>query len=306
MTRKTWHNSWTTLHRAAYLGDLEAVKSLLVPGAEIDGRASIDETPLFLSLNHEEVVEFLLAHGANVDSRRHDGWTPLHWTARHGQKKVLELLLRHGAQVNALTNSQCTPLHLSTARKDMAELLLAHGADVNATIDDGVRLGWTSLHLAAASGNKDVVDLLLAHDANVHALASWSVPGAQMVNITPLFEAVLNGHVHVATMLIANHAQVDATLDDGWTPLHFAASREMAEVLLAANAEIETKCKEGMTPMHTAAMSGHRDVVLTLLSHGAKLGERDENDATPFDLAMQRGHVGLAAILRGDGGTVSL
>src|SRR5215471_12239594 len=104
------HSSWTSLHRAARRGDIVAVKLLLAEGADINARSSIDETPLFLALEHKAAVELLLANGANANIKRSDGWTPLHWAALYGHKDVLELLLCNGAQVNALSKDFRTPL----------------------------------------------------------------------------------------------------------------------------------------------------------------------------------------------------
>src|ERR1700722_17141451 len=44
------HSSRTPLHRAARIGDTDAMRQLLDEGAAIDAKSSIDETPLFLAL----------------------------------------------------------------------------------------------------------------------------------------------------------------------------------------------------------------------------------------------------------------
>ena len=52
------------IHDAAIVGDLEKVKALLKENPEL------------------------------VSSKGNDGKTPLHWTVRHGHRKVAELLLK--------------------------------------------------------------------------------------------------------------------------------------------------------------------------------------------------------------------
>ena len=58
--------------------------------------------------------------------------------------------------------------------------------------------------------------------------------------------------------LIDAGANCNATDEDGWTPLHYAAERGEAEciaVLLAAGADMSIKDNEGRTPFHLAVIS---------------------------------------------------
>lgn len=87
---------YTPLHRAAYSGHLEVVRTL----------------------DH---------HGADLHARTVDGWTPLHSACRWNNVAVASYLIQQGAQVNAQTNGLLTPLHLAagnTGAKQTLELLL--------------------------------------------------------------------------------------------------------------------------------------------------------------------------------------
>ncbi|KAJ8280406.1 hypothetical protein GJAV_G00054190 [Gymnothorax javanicus] len=89
-------DQYTALHRAAYSG-------------------------------HLEVVRTLVHHGADLHARTVDGWTPLHSACRWNNTAVASYLIQQGAVVNAQTNGLLTPLHLAAGNsgaKHTLELLL--------------------------------------------------------------------------------------------------------------------------------------------------------------------------------------
>jgi len=86
-----------------------------------------------------EAVKQRLAAGTDVNAKNNDGSTPLHIAARHGVKEVAELLIDKGADVNVKNAFGRTPLDYSeevkdwyspkdkAAKKEIAELLHKHG-----------------------------------------------------------------------------------------------------------------------------------------------------------------------------------
>ncbi|XP_038154039.1 ankyrin repeat domain-containing protein 49 [Cyprinodon tularosa] len=88
-------DGYTPLHRAAYSG-------------------------------HLEVVRTLLAAGSTVNHRTIDGWTPLHSACRWSHVAVASCLLQHGAQLNAQTNGGLTPLHLAASHSNSLKPNTAH------------------------------------------------------------------------------------------------------------------------------------------------------------------------------------
>ena len=87
------------IHTAAANGDLDAVKSLLNSGHQINRPYNIKElyggNPLFSAVfnGHIEVVEYLLENGAQVNIADINGDTPLDW-AISKKNMELDLLLR--------------------------------------------------------------------------------------------------------------------------------------------------------------------------------------------------------------------
>ena len=112
------------------------------------------------------------------------------------------------------------------------------------------------------------VVVLLAQPASVTA-ASRAVP---------LVEAVKNGDVKQARVLVAQKVNVNAPDVDGSTALHWAAHRAdvaLVDVLLQAGAKATAVNPYGVTPLALAMESGDPGVVSRLLKAGA-----DANAAT--------------------------
>ena len=129
-----------SIHRAAFDGNIEAVKKHLADGVSVDGK--------------------------------NDDWTPLHHATFGGHKEVAGLLIAEGADVNAKTvNAETvndmTPLHLAAfwGRKEVAELLIANGADVN----ENKSGGGTPMDHAKQANQKVTADLLRKHGGKTGA-----------------------------------------------------------------------------------------------------------------------------------------
>ena len=150
----------TSIHKAAYDGNIEAVKQAIDDGADLNAKDNVNITPLHWAANggHKEIVELLITNGANVNARtpRIVGWhTPLQIAAVNGHKEVAELLIAKGADVNAKDDEGWTPLHGTAywGRKEIVELLIANGADVNVNIEAGELKGLTPLDAATHPDN---------------------------------------------------------------------------------------------------------------------------------------------------------
>ena len=295
-----------------------------------------------------EAVRSLLEEGADVNASQGDGMTALHWAAEHGDVKMVTMLLGAGADLEMGTRlSEHTPLHVASTAGHASVIgtLLEAGADVNASTTTGA----TPLHFAAASGNGRAVTELLAHGAEPDAREpQWGQ--------TPMMFAAAAGRVEAIAALLDGRAdpritakvvdivarsetdQVDSEQrkkrvtalqesrilgDRRAKPrpsLNFASGRpeDQAKVLLALEADPSLRGQVvppqpvsfatgypglvgthgGLTALLLAAREGHIDAALTLVEGGADINQVSAADNTsPMLIAVINGHFDLATRL---------
>jgi ankyrin repeat protein len=131
------------LYESVMFGNLNAVKTLLVHGADPNIPYKAGITPLMCVSQHvararaatmAQIVAALIDAGAKVNARSKGGLTALHFAARYSEPEIAELLISVGAQVNARDPKGATPLHYASQKgsEEMIQVLLSAGADRNA------------------------------------------------------------------------------------------------------------------------------------------------------------------------------
>ena len=152
-------------------GDVDAVRSLVRQGLDVNGAQGDGLTPLHLAATNggAEIAEILVYAGANLEARTRNGaHTPLHVASRGGHSGVIEILLGAGADLAVRTTNGSTPLHFAAVSgvPSATEVLLDHGAEVDAREHAA---GQTPLIYAASSNYLEAVKVLLAWDADPNA-----------------------------------------------------------------------------------------------------------------------------------------
>jgi ankyrin repeat protein len=72
---------------------------------------------------------------------------------------------------------------------------------------------------------------------------------------------------------IADGANVKAKDERGWTVLHFAQTKEIAELLIAKGADVNAQDEDGETPLDYANRVKRTEIADLLRKHGGKTGE---------------------------------
>ena len=204
--------AYTSIHEAARVGNVEAVKKHL-------------------------------AAGTDVNAKENDELSPLHYAALAGHKEIVELLIATGADVNAKCVAGRTPIDYAMGLKhpEIAELIRKNGGKSMLTLEAESKLSNLTVHEAAREGNIKLVKLRLDSgvDVNEKNKNGW----------TPLHSAAWGGDKEIVKILIAANADVNAKNRIGWTPLYNAKTMEIAQLLIEGGADVNAKDEEGKTPL---------------------------------------------------------
>ena len=318
----------TSLHCAAFKGNVEVARVLLHHGANAKLETEIGETALLLvsrgEYNSQEqgvsTAQLLLEHGVEANVQRKDGWTPLHWAAFNGRVEVTRILLDHGADAKTGTDGGETALHIVSLGKydseeygvGIARLLLEHGADVNARQKEC----QTSLHCAAFRGRAEVAQVLLDHGANVELETDRGETALHIVS-RGQYNSQEQG-ANTARLLLERGVDVNAQRIDGYTSLHCAAFRgkvEVARVLLDHGANVELETGGGETALHMVSRSEYNSqehslgIAWLLLEHRADVNGRTsarKYKFTPLHSAAFNGRLDIAQVLLDHGADANL
>jgi len=127
------------IHKAAFDGNIKAVRRHLDAGVDANTQTGAQNTPLHAAAfrGHVDVIELLLVHGADVNARDVRGWIPLHQAVDQGHTLTAELLVSKGAEVNArMKGGGFTTLDLAymSEQNGLAAFLRKHGAKTGAEL----------------------------------------------------------------------------------------------------------------------------------------------------------------------------
>jgi ankyrin repeat protein/beta-lactamase regulating signal transducer with metallopeptidase domain len=294
----------SSLHMAAFAGDLSRVRELVETGTQVDTKDEFGWTALFWAAcsGQTEVAQFLIENKADLGAQDASGGTLLHQAAqaRTDAVKLVELLIAKGADMNAKTNSArgAMPLHLAclSGNKEVAALLISKGADVNSRDNNGE----TPLHFAALANDVDLAELLISKGAAVNAELN-----TRITRYTPLHLAAMTD-ADMVEFLIEHGADVKASSGAwGRAPLHQAVivgKTDIVRLLLDKGADVNAPDRRpGLTPLAWAVRNGHAEIVELLIAKGANVNARDSRGASPLGLAEERGNAEIIELLREHG-----
>eukprot|EP00051_Salpingoeca_urceolata_P022211 m.356680 g.356680 ORF g.356680 m.356680 type:complete len:1009 (-) comp19932_c3_seq2:259-3285(-) len=285
------------------------------------------------SLSGDAAVRMLLALGQEIARREKDSHssTALHLAANQGEIGVAQMLLRtEPTLVHETDTDGSTPLHSAAdcGSLPMVKFLVEYGAQT--TVCN--RHGFTPLTLAQAKGRSSAAAYLQRvslHEGNCGSLFRAASVGhilctktflrsrhdpneTNTEGLTPLLLAMYHNQPFVVMTLLLGGADPLIVDRQGFTAMHYAAERGLLDVVvfLAQHhpESIDRPGHKGQTPLHRAAAAGMVVAVGILLSCGADPDARDDNGATPAELASRANHPGTCLVLayHGPGASATL
>ncbi len=304
-----------TLTEAAGAGSVTLVAGLLEDGANPDGPADAETTPLYAAAleGHARVAEVLIAAGADAAKEAHD-WSPLAAAVRYAHDDVVRALLDAGVDIDSREGHphRKRPLEIAVECEGLStvELLLDRGAAVGPP-----QLSyWPIIVEAANRGDAAIVSLLLDHGAGespgfVHEAAQHAAINRHEGAFRVLVEHGARPTLASAAAL-GNTAQVREFLEAGndpnemvvgrFLPLHAAARGghvKIMKILLDAGADPEEGM--GVTVLGTAAAWGQPEVVNVLVENGADVNGLGEYGfgQSPLECAIEVENEELVGLL---------
>ncbi|MCX5644112.1 MAG: ankyrin repeat domain-containing protein [Phycisphaerae bacterium] len=309
---------------AAYMGDREKVKSLLISGESIRAKDSLGFTPLHAAASggEKDIVAFLIEKGADVDARDWLGCTPLYYAATQDRADIADLLLAKGANIDARDGDGSTLLRIAIRHENVNafRLLIRKGADVNAQD----RHGWTVLKWAIMDGSMDMIELLISNGADINEKKDkdgWTLVDFAVWNCRKdavhllvtrgnypdtIHTAACRGDLTQVKRYIEDGTDVNTKDGIGRTALHwavFADTTEVADFLITKGADVNAKANGGIRPLDLAIHSQH--MVEFLISRGADVNSKGDSGWTALRLACNNGWSDLVELLIGKGADVN-
>ena len=282
--------------KAVQQNDVDAVKSLLNKGANINAKNSVGETLLIISIEHKckEITNLLLQKGADVNIKQNT------YTMTEDQlPSYLKQFISKPAKTIIVGGRSA--LHLAVFKDDMdlIDTLLAKGANIDAVDAQGE----TPLSHAVIDGQIEIIKLLLSKGANVNIKN-------HEFGMTPLHLAVIipfDCKTEIINLLLEHGADIDAVTNKGDTAIQYAANyfaanhSEIVKLLISKGANVNIQNAYGATLLHSASRKGDSSLVKILLSNGAKPNIKDNDGKTPLDIAIKEGHSEIVIILKEHG-----
>jgi len=262
----------TPLMYAAAFGSLEAMKSLVAAGAEVNAKNAFDMTALLVCSTDLAKVRFLVENGADVNARSKPGRTPLLVASSYnGGSEIVKLLISKGANVAVIGGSKETPLNEATTANDTATIkfLIEKGADVN-TAD---QYGQTPLWNASAEANIDVMKLLISKGADVNRANLGFVQvkngSIELFQLTPLHQSAGANSFDAVSLLLKHGAKIDPLDVRAMTPLMLAVASDRADarvvkLFLDKGADPKIESKVGENSLDWAKKFNKAEVLKTL------------------------------------------
>lgn len=253
------------------------------------------------SHGHASIVKLLIEKGARVEESNREGATALYVASRSGKLTCVRILLSHGANINAQQRNFRTPMHVAimNSHDKVLQLLLKSGAKE----DVRDRAGLSLLHECAYAGFVKCAKMLTISSYTREMLFDeWGRH--------PLHAASMRGHVDFVNFVLSvfDEGKKSSIVDIpdklmGATALFYACSEghgNVAEILLSrgASCNAHTSDDHMRTSLHAAASWGHVNCVDVLLKYGARADVKDAHGVSPFDMAIDRGHDKIAALLK--------
>lgn len=312
------------LHSAAAQDNRDLLDLLLGQGSDINLSDEKGKTPLAIACENDnrDLVEYLLKKSANIDQKDNDGNNPLSISLKSKNYKLFNLLVDYGADIYTKNDQGQNILAQSIIKSNskLFEILLSKDFDL-AEKDNN---GKTCLYHAIKSLDKNFVVDLLDAGANLHEeydgkSAVDIAMGEEAHKIVDVLISrggtvknfdVLSAVKRIVGDLSSKKFSIDKNRDynmminiqgsldvhkkdeSGSNALHYIVSnynrdlKPLLNFVISKGCDINATDKRGATALHHAILSGNSSLARQLITHGANINAKDENNVSPYMLTQ--------------------
>ena len=220
----------------------------------------------------------ILSTGISPNIRGGDDDTPLHDAVGNGHVEVVQCLLKYGASITATNEHEQTPLEFAMDREGEAKDALDSY--------DGKDEEEKQALVQECEGFSGIVQLLRTWNKMTQQVVKRDSYGQ-----TILHRACKDSDKILLQECIAYGADVNATDNSGWTPLHDASisgSFECADILLSHGSNPNALSFSNESCLHDAVSNDFPSVVRLLLQYGADAKLTNDKGQSAFDLLPQQ------------------
>ena len=283
-------------------GNINAAKTLIELGADVDGKGNLQWTPLHEACYRlkSNFVHFLLDQGANPNATDSLDKSPLLALLMNSSRSHLEIFKRElehysnpevdfppdvrkkniASEEKKINAAIQLDKRIENSFNSILKMLIENGVDIHSKDSNG----WTPLmHAANSAGKSWKIEALLFQEAKVSETSNegW----------TPLMIAAYgNPNVEIIESLIGNGSQVNARSNVGATALMQAAkgssNLEILKHLVRKGADVSAQDNQGETALMYAAGNTHRaDIVEYIISQSKEIPQRNKSGWNPLMIA---------------------
>ena len=283
------------LQMVAMVGDREFLDLLLQRQVNVNGTGHYYQSALQAAarVGNLEVVQLLLGARASVNLVGGVHGTALAAAVVGNHVEIAAFLIEHGADVSLQGETQPNSIlqaAVEVRHQGIIQLILAAGADVNAELKHPGHV----LLVACGIGDDTSVQLLLAAGANINVSGKLEPYSASFrrEDASPLHMASQRGYESVVTTLLAHGADIEKEVKGykHWPPF-------------IRSPEIEKQSETSGTPLLLAAITGHVNVVRSLVAAGANVNYNA--GGTALSVASTYGHFEVVQELLKSGASIA-
>ena len=265
------------------------VKTMIDQGADVNARAVGGSTTMHEAAFKGDLptVKILLENGANPVAPKDDGFTPMLFACLRGHFAVAQAIASvAGGSILMNDVSGLSPFVAAVVGgnvelvKWLGDLLKQQGGSLTSR----TQCGSSATHHAVWSNQPDVLRHLLESFPDLFGLDDQRNDGDTILHVS-----AKRGSTVMASEALRRGCGTETKNRDGFTPLLCACWHKQTAVavaLIQAKVDIEATAPNHSTALHFAAWHGDSKLMLKLIESGANTSARTRDGDTPLHQAV--------------------